>query len=133
MDTEHINMVKQWVEVDNKIQRSQEAVRHHVDALAKHKEEIQPWVDERKDIEEEITQYISTNKLDKLVVNISDGTIKFGRKTTQQPLTLRTVKVLLDKYGEEHGESESKMAEIYDFLISNLDKKTNYFMKREVK
>jgi hypothetical protein len=129
MDTEHIKLIQQWVEVDNKIQRSMEELKPHAEAIAKNKEDIQPLVDTRKDLEDSITTYISTNKLEKLVVNITDGTIKFGRKTTQQPLTLRVLKNLLDSYFEENMEHSSEAA--FEYVMNNLDKKTTYFIKRD--
>jgi hypothetical protein len=67
-----------------------------------------------------------------LTVNITDGTIKFGKKTSQQPITLKLLKFLLDKYSEEE-DSNLDITKLYEFIADSLDKKTSFFMKREVK
>lgn len=130
MDNEYINKVKKWVELDNNILRSQETIKPHLEAIGKNKEELQTILDEKKNIEDEIVQYIEKNKYDKLTVNITDGIIKFGKKTAQQPVTLKILKHLLDRYSEENN---TDLTELFEFITENLDKKTSYFMKREIK
>jgi hypothetical protein len=132
MDAQYINKVKQWVELDNKIIRSQEVTKPHIEAIEQNKETIKPMLDKKKEIEDEIVQYIESNKLEKLTVNITDGAIKFGKKTSQQPITLKLLKSILDKYSEEE-DCDVDTAKLYDFILDNLDKKTSYFMKRDIK
>jgi hypothetical protein len=132
MDTEYITKVKKWVDYDNQILRTQEKVKVHIDAVEKNKEEIKPITEKKKEIEDEIVNYIESNKLEKLTVNITDGTIKFGKKTSQQPITLKLLKFLLDKYSEEE-DSNLDITKLYEFIADSLDKKTSFFMKREVK
>jgi mevalonate kinase len=132
MDAQYINKVKQWVELDNKIIRTQEVTKPHIEAIEQNKETIKPMLDKKKEIEDEIVQYIESNKLEKLTVNITDGAIKFGKKTSQQPITLKLLKSILDKYSEEE-DCDVDTAKLYDFILDNLDKKTSYFMKRDIK
>lgn len=139
MDVAYINKIQKWVELDNVILRSQEGVKPHQEAINKNKEEVAKWTEEKKTIEEDVLEYIQKNKMDKLTINISDGCIKFGKKTTQQNLTLKTLKALLDKYSDqEQAGVESKEVgidtnKLFDFIVDNLEKKTTLFMKRDLK
>jgi hypothetical protein len=133
MDTEYISKVKKWVDIDNQILRTQEKVKHHFDAVEKNKEELKPLAEKKKEIEDDIITYIESNKLEKLTVNITDGTIKFGKKTSQQPITLKLLKFLLDKYSSEEEEEDLDTNKLYEFITDSLDKKTTFFMKREIK
>ncbi len=131
MDLEYIKKVKEWVEIDNNIIRQQDLVKHHIESLNQNKELISPLIDKKKIIEDDIVDYISKNKFEKLTVNISDGSIKFGKKTTQQPMNMKLLKSILDKYSEENTDVDT--GHIYDFISENIEKKTNYFMKRDIK
>jgi hypothetical protein len=132
MDATYINKVKKWVEIDNKILRTQDSLKPYIDAIEKNKEDVKPLMEQKKQIEDEIVSYIESNKLEKLTVNITDGAIKFGKKTTQQPVTLKLLKAILDKYSEEE-DCDVDTAKLYDFILDNLEKKTTFFMKREIK
>lgn len=131
MDTTYINKIQKWVELDNQILRSQESVKVHTEAINKNKEEVSTIVEERKKVEDDILEYIQKNKFEKLTINISDGSIKFGKKTSQQPLTLKTLKSLLDKWSESNGHNVDTN-KLYDFIVDNLEKKTSIFMKRDL-
>jgi predicted site-specific integrase-resolvase len=132
MEVAYINKIQKWVEIDNTILRSQEGLKVHQEAINKNKEEVSSLLEDKKKIEDEVLEYIQKNKMDKLTINISDGTIKFGKKTTQQNLTIKTLKTLLDKYseGEDHNVDTNKL---FDFILDNLEKKTTLFMKRDLK
>lgn len=132
MDVAYINKIQKWVELDNVILRSQEGVKDHLEALNKNKEEVAKWTEEKKTIEDNVLDYIQKNKMDKLTINISDGCIKFGKKNTQQNLTLKTLKTLLDKYSEAEGVGVDTN-KLFDFIVDNLEKKTTLFMKRDLK
>ena len=115
MDLEYIKKVKEWVEIDNNIIRQQDLVKHHIESLNQNKELISPLIDKKKIIEDDIVDYISKNKFEKLTVNISDGSLKS----------------ILDKYSEENTDVDT--GHIYNFISENIEKKTNYFMKRDIK
>lgn len=134
MEVAYINKIQKWVELDNVILRTQESVKPHQEALNKNKEEVANLVEEKKKIEDDVLEYINKNKMDKLTINISDGTIKFGKKTTQQNLTLKTLKSLFDKYSEtEQAGGGVDTNKLYDYIVDNLEKKTTLFMKRDLK
>lgn len=136
MDVAYINKIQKWVELDNVILRSQEGLKPHQEAINKNKEEVAKWTDEKKTIEDDVLEYIQKNKMDKLTINISDGCIKFGKKTSQQSLTIKTLKALLDKYSESESEGGGNGVDtnkLFDFIVDNLEKKTTLFMKRDLK
>ena len=124
MDVEYIKKVKEWVSLDNKVTRSMEKIKTV-------KDDIQDIIDERKDIEDDILDYIQTNKFEKLTLNISDGTIKFGKRTTTTSLSLKLLKALFEKYAEENP-GAFQADKLHEFLIENLEKKTTYFIKRDI-
>ena len=125
MDSEYIDKVKTWVSLDNKVTRT-------MDTIKSLKEDAQPYIDERKDVEEEILEYIQKNKYEKLTVNIADGTIKFGKKTTSTSLSMKLIKNLLEEYAMRNSPENIPHSSIYDFFIENIDKKTTYFIKRDI-
>lgn len=121
MDSQYVNKVREWVELDNKIIRTNDQIKTHLEDISECKEK-------RKVIEDDIVEYIQKNKYEKLTLNIRDGVIKFGKKTQSQPLNLKLVKTLLDKYALEKNIDTN---DIYDYFMNNIDKKTTYFIKRE--
>lgn len=131
MEAAYVNKVKQWVEIDNKIIRAQDVLKPHNEVIDKCKDDIKPLQEQKKLIEDDIVSYIESNKLEKLTINITDGAIKFGKKTSQPPITLKLLKFILDKYAEEEGDVDT--GKLYDFILDNIDKKTTYFMKRDMK
>lgn len=117
MDAEYVQKIQSWVELDNRVLRN--------------KQTIQEVVEKKKELEEEILEYIETHKFDKFTINISDGSIKFSKRNVTQPLSMRTLRTALEKYSEE--KQEIDVEEILDFVADNLEVKAKYFMKRDVK
>ena len=70
--------IKAWVEIDNELK-----------VLNTRARELR---EERKDIQEEIMEYVETNKLSNATVNISDGQLKFANVRQQSALTYTHVK-----------------------------------------
>lgn len=70
--------IKAWVEIDNELKVLNNKAR-----------ELR---EERKDIQEEIMEYVETNKLSNATVNISDGQLKFANVRHQSALTYTHVK-----------------------------------------
>ena len=110
--------IKQWVEYDNRIQRN--------------KKDIQTVVEKKKDVETELLDYVSSQKMDRFTINISDGNIKFTKMNVKPPLTQ---KVLRDTLQDYLAEKDISM-DIEDFLQYMNEKnetKTKYIMKRDIK
>lgn len=117
MDPVYVDKVKQWVEFDN--------------ILLKHKETVKDVQEKKKELEEAILKYVEDHKYDRLVINISDGHIKFGKRNVTQPLSMKTLKVLLDKYSAQ--EESIDVPTLMKFINDNLDVKAKTVMNREVK
>lgn len=118
MDFEYIKKIQTWVEYDNK--------------LIKNKEQIQGVVEKKKELEEDILKYVEENKYDKLTLNISDGNIKFSKRNVTQPLSMKTLKTILEKYVDEKS-SSVKVNEILEFVSTNLETKQKVHMQRDFK
>lgn len=73
--------IKAWVAVDNELK----IVNNRAKELR----------DERRDIQEEIIEYVETNKLSNATVNITDGQLKFANVRQQAALTYTHVKSCL--------------------------------------
>ena len=70
--------IKAWVEVDNELKILNNRAR-----------ELR---EERREIQDEILEYVETNKLSNATVNISDGQLKFANIRQQSALTYTHVK-----------------------------------------
>ena len=73
--------IKAWVEIDNELK----IINNRAKELR----------DERREIQEEIMEYVETNKLSNATVNISDGQLKFASVRQQSALTYTHVKQCL--------------------------------------
>lgn len=116
MEHQYVEKMTEWLELDNK--------------AMKLKEQLQEVAEEKKGIEEEILKYVEDNGLDKITVNISDGSLKFPKRTTQQSISLKYLKTTLSKYSEQKQGVDAD--ELYKFLISNLETKTKMVIKRDI-
>lgn len=117
MDPVYVEKVKKWVEYDN--------------ILLKHKEDVKDIHEKKKELEESILQYVEDNKYDKLTINISDGHIKFGKRNVTQPLSMKVLKSILEKYTVQ--EESIDVQGIMKFISENLEVKAKTIMNREVK
>lgn len=118
MDLSYINRVKEWVEIDNKLLRN--------------KNELKDIVEKKKNLEDEILEYVESNKLENLCLNITDGTVKFSKRNQTQGLSIKVIKSMLENYNIKKNK-ELDVDEICDFIVTNLEKKTQIFMKRDIK
>jgi len=118
MDVRYMEKIKQWVEYDNRIQRN--------------KKDIQTVVEKKKDVETELLDYVSSQKMDRFTINISDGNIKFTKMNVKPPLTQKVLRDTLQDYLAE----KDIIMDIEDFLQYMNEKnetKTKYIMKRDIK
>lgn len=74
--------IKHWVSLDNKIRDLNTQVK-----------ELRS---KRTSLTDKINSYVNENDLNKAIINISDGKLKFQNVKTQQPLTLKFIKQCLD-------------------------------------
>lgn len=116
MDVGYIRKIQEWVQYDNKI--------------LKNKEDMKDIIDKKKELEEEIIEYIEKNKYDKLTVNITDGNIKFSKRNTTQPLSLKTLRTILEKYNSKGIDLD--ITEIMKFVSESLETKQKIHMHRDI-
>ena len=139
MDTVYIEKVKSWLALDNQTLRLQEEMEMKTEKLKLeldtivqgYKQRINMVSDEKKELEEDILKYVETNALEKMTLSLSDGSLKFTKKSTQQSVSLKYLKTTLGKYSEEKEAIDAE--DVYKYLVSNLETKTKLSMKREVK
>lgn len=117
MDISYVRKVQEWVELDNKILRS--------------KEDMKDTYDRKKEVEDDIIRYVEENRFENLSLSISDGNIKFAKKTNIQPLSLKVLRQILEQYSIEG--SDINVNDICSFVSKNLEKKNSISMKRDIR
>jgi hypothetical protein len=119
MDTNTIKKVQRWVELDNKIEMK--------------KMKLKEYTDERKDLEEDIIDFVTRNDKKNLQINTSDGKINFIENKTTQMLTVKYLKEALNAFFQKDHPSEAVDAKsILDFICSNREVKQKVVMKRHI-
>lgn len=139
MDTVYIDKVKSWLALDNQslrlkeeMEKKTEKLKLELDTIVEgYKQRMDKVGDEKKELEEDILKYVETNALEKMTLSLSDGSLKFTKKSTQQSVSLKYLKTTLGKYSEEKEAIDAE--DVYKYLVSNLETKTKLSMKREVK
>jgi hypothetical protein len=116
MDDTYLEKLRKWIDLDNQTVRL--------------KSQLAELGDEKKEVEDEIVEYIKANSLDKVTVNIADGTLKFAKRSSQQAMSIKYLKATLMKYNEEQEPINTDA--VLQYLISNLESKTKMFIKRDV-
>lgn len=117
MDPTYVSKVQEWVECDN--------------VIAKHKEDMKTVHDKKKTLEDDIIKYVEDHKYDKLIINITDGHIKFGKRKVTQSMSMKTLAAILDKYSKQHETLD--VQSIMKFVDESLETKSKTIMSREFK
>ena len=117
MDDQYVEKMKEWIELDN--------------VYGSLRQQMSDLADKKKELEDDILKYIEENNLEKVVVSVSDGTLKFPKRSTQQSISLKFLKANLSKYNED--KSPINVEDICKFLISNLETKTKLSIKRDLR
>ena len=117
MDSQYVDRMKEWLELDT--------------VYGNLRQQMNEVSEKRKDIEDEILKYIEDNNLEKVVVNVDDGTLKFPKRSVQQAISLKFLKSTLSRYNEEKGPIH--VEEVLKFISSNLETKTKLSIKRDVR
>lgn len=131
MDAGYIQKVQAWVQLDNKVLSMQEKLKPHQEKIKTIQEEHKEVLDKKEALEKEIVEYVSSNKMEMLTINTSDGNIKFSKRNNTQPLSMKILKNMLDAYKEDHEDIDTDG--IIDYITNNLDKKTKLSIKRTLK
>lgn len=117
MDNQYVEKMKEWIEMDNVYS----ALRQQMNELN----------EKKKELEDDILKYIEENNFEKVVVTVSDGTLKFPKRSQQQAISLKFLKTNLTKYNDE--KESINVEEVFKFLTSNLETKTKLSIKRDVR
>lgn len=86
MEPQYIKKVQEWVECDNKI--------------LKHKQEMKVHQEKKQLLEDDILEYIEAKGLSNIKLAISDGNIKFSKRNTTQPLSMKILRTALESFPE---------------------------------
>jgi len=77
------NQIQQWVTIDNKLKQLNENVKE--------------MREKRKVLEQNITNYASSNNLSNATIQISDGKLKLANTKVQEPITLKYLEKTLSE------------------------------------
>ncbi len=119
MDISYVKKIQKWVEMDNKVVQS--------------KSNIQNVVEEKKDLESDIIDYVKNNSLENMNITITDGSIKFLKKSSTQTLNSKLLNELLNKFFQDNDISPNfDINKACEFVFSNLTVKTSFYIKRNM-
>jgi hypothetical protein len=118
MDNNTIKKVQRWVELDNKIEMK--------------KMKLKEYVDEKKDLEEDIIDFVKRNDKKNLQINTSDGQINFIEQKTTQMFTVKYLKDALQSYFQQQPLDGVDAKGVLDFICSNREVKQKIVMKRHI-
>ena len=104
--------IRNWVSIDNQI--------------ATLRNEMRELRDTKNQLKEEIYTYAEQNELDRSVIKISDGQLKFQQTKQSSPLTLKYIKQCLNNCIG----NENQVNLILNYIKENREFKTVYDIKR---
>ena len=124
MDFEHMELVKKYVSIDNKVLNSKENEEY-----IRISGEIQKLDEEKREIQEKLSQHLESINCDKLAIQTSDGTIHFKKSLVMQNPTKKIIREKIEEYSRKTpGINEQ---ELYS-LIVELPRKATYTFKRDI-
>ncbi len=106
------NNIKRWVSLDNKIK----ALNDEAKALR----------EEKSAINDQISQHIETNHLEKATIQISDGKLRYVTTKAQSPISLKYLESCLSECISESNE----VKEIREYIKENREVKAITELKR---
>lgn len=121
MDVEYIKKIQEWIQLDNRTID----IKNTIKTLQTDNKDI---FDKRDEVEKEIVEYIENNKMDMITINTNDGNIKFSKRNTTQPLSLKLFRSVLENYKKECPLVDTD--DIYKYVVSNMESKTKISIKR---
>jgi hypothetical protein len=106
------NQIQQWVQLDNQLKQLNERVKD--------------LRDKRNTLEQNLTNYASSNNLSNATVNIGNGKLKFVNTKVQEPLTFK----YLEKTLSEIIKNESQVKLIMEHIKQKRETKVVQEIKR---
>ena len=132
MDLKYIELLKEWVRLDNIVQRNNVDVKAAKDKVKEVEDKVSETVEQKKQLEGDICTYVQSNKLESMQLKISDGVITFGKKTSQKPLSQKFLREVMQQYSDDHPEENIPHEKMLEFILSRIEKKTTYEINRVV-
>lgn len=120
MEATYIDKVKEWVELDTK--------------AVELKTSMNELNEKKKELEEDIIDYVEKNQLENVTLNISDGRLKFPKTTVKQSLSMKYIKTTIGKYNEENASSpQIDVDALCQYIVDNLETSTKVTIKRMIR
>lgn len=122
MDSETVNSIREWVEVDNSIRSRREKLK---------------MLYERKNaLEAKITTYVKKKNMQDVQVNVSDGHLRFCEKNHLQSLSQGMLKEKLLAFFEKAAHTPSLTVDaesIYKYVLDHRKQHTAIEIVRDIK
>jgi hypothetical protein len=112
MSTSFESNIKRWVSLDNRVK----ALNDEAKALR----------EEKSAINDNISQHIEANNLEKATIQISDGKLRYVTTKTQSPISLKYLESCLNDCISD----ATKVKEIMDYIKENREVKETTELKR---
>ena len=112
MSTSFETNIKRWVSLDNRVK----ALNDEVKALR----------EEKSAINDNISQHIEANNLEKATIQISDGKLRYVTTKSQSPISLKYLETCLNDCIND----AIKVKEIMDYIKENREVKETTELKR---
>ena len=126
MNIQYVQKVQDWVVLDNKVLD----VKNRIKEIQETHKEL---FNQKDELEKEIVEYVNNSKLDAITIRTTDGNIKFSKKNTAQPLTLKLVKSLMVDFCKSQNPDTTAMCEnLFTYMSENLEKKQKISMVRKI-
>jgi hypothetical protein len=119
MENSYVDKVREWVDLDNQ----------SIDL----KTSLNKVNDEKKQLEDDILEYVEKNNLENVSLTLSDGKLKFPKTVVKQSLSMKYLKTAFTKYNEENPYSTIDTETVCKFLVDNLDSSSKISIKRYVR
>lgn len=110
---EYAHKISRWIELDKIVESKKNKLRR--------------YTEEKNKLEQEIIKYTGTNGLVNKQISLNHDVIKVVENTTNQVLTLKTLKELLNSFFRDiknHPDIVNAVS-VYEFILKNRNKKQN--------
>lgn len=119
MDATYVDKVKEWVELDNKAMEL--------------KTSMNEITDKKKELEEDILDYVEQNQLENISLSLSDGKLKFPKTTIKQSLSMKYLRATFGKFIEENPSVNLDVDVLCKYLVDNLETTSKVTIKRSIR
>jgi hypothetical protein len=109
MDSAYVTKVRKWLELEERIDKT--------------KSKLKNITEEKKALEDSILEYITTNDMQNVQINIPNGNIKFVETKVPQTLSLKYIKDVLSDFFHQNSKC-SNADDIYKFIVADKASRT---------